>query len=87
LASIQINLLILIRRHRLFTRFVNFHVFLAKDVGLERLLAVGAHEVLVLRVAGHVAADGARSCEGGQTLAALVHLRMKAKIKLTETMN
>ena len=33
---------------------MNLHVFLAQDVGLERLLAVGAHEVLVLGVAGHV---------------------------------
>ena len=36
---------------------MNLHVFLAQDVGLERLLAVGAHEVLVLGMAGHVSSN------------------------------
>lgn len=36
---------------------MNLHVLLAEDIGLERLLAVRAHEVLVLGMAGHVTPD------------------------------
>ena len=40
---------------------VNLDVFLAQNTGLKGLLAVGADEVFVVRVAGHVASDRTES--------------------------
>ena len=52
---------------------MNLHVLFAEDVSFERLLAVRAHEVLVLGVAGHVTPDRTvKFSESGSSLIAIL---------------